>query len=305
MKNTMPFVSVLMPVRNAGRFLVPAIESILRQTYPRLELIIVDDGSSDTSWQTIRAYRNKYPKRIKAFRTTKQLNEAGNGAANLGLLHARGRYIARMDADDVAHPQRIEKQVAYLTAHPGTILLGTQATVIDAKGHAVGVKSAPLENGEIYRQYAIVHPMIHPSVMVNRAMLPDPNVLYTCKFGTNDDYYTFFKLLQYGRFANLPEALLKYRIHDKNASLTHMKRHFWTISKIRIEAITKLNYQAPLFVFPLISVQTALVMLLPERALKELFYYARGIKKITVRLPDIPVLPALQKRIKSYAAFLT
>jgi len=310
MKTKLPLVSVIMPVHNAGRFLVPAIESILKQTYPRIEIIIIDDGSTDGSWDTIKTYRKKY-KQIKAFKTKKQLNEAGNGASNIGLLHAKGSFIARMDADDIALPQRIEKQVNYFRTNPGTIVLGSQAIVINENGKAVGIKRVPTKNGDIYRQYAIVHPIIHPSVMINRGMLPDPNTLYTLKFGTNDDYYTFFTLLSRGKFANLPETLLKYRVHEKNSSLMHLKDHFWTITKIRIEAITKLNYQAPFYVFPVMAIQAILVALLPEPWLKELFYYIRGIKKITI--PKIHHLSGVKAhligatlKLKSSAAtFLT
>lgn len=297
-----------MPVHNAGRFLAPAIESILKQTYPKLELIIVDDGSTDTSWNTIKTYRFKN-KHIKAFRSKTKLNEAGNAAMNLGLLHAKGTYIARMDADDIALPKRIEKQVAYLQSHAGIILVGTQALVIDSTHRVIGKKNVPLTNGDIYRQYGIVHPIIHPSVMINRGMLPSPDVLYACKYGINDDYYTFFRLLPYGKFANLPDALLKYRVHTNNSSLNNLKQNFWNINAIRYEAIIKLGYQAPLWTFPIIILQTIVVALLPERVLLELFYYIRGIKKITIkyRFPEFEARQfreSFLSKLKSYAVLL-
>lgn len=307
MKKTMPLVSVIMPVHSAGKFLVPAIESILKQTYPRFELIIVNDGSTDASWRTICAYRKKCAGKIKAFRSKTKLNEAGNAATNIGLLHAKGQFIARMDADDIAHPKRLEKQVAYFATRPGTILVGTQALVIDERSRCIGEKTVPLENGDIYRQYAVIHPIIHPSVMINRNMLPDPNMLYACKYGINDDYYTFFKLLPYGKFANLPETLIKYRVHTGNSSLTNLKQNFWNINTIRWEAISKLNYQAPLWVFPLILLQTAIVAFLQENQLKELFYYIRGIKKLSIkfRFPEFETRQfreSVMEKIKSYAA---
>lgn len=132
--------------------------------------------------------------------------------------------------------------------------------------------------------------------MINRALLPNPHVLYACKYGVNDDYYTFFKLLQYGTFANLPEALLKYRVHKNNSSLNNLKHNFWNINAIRYEAITKLNYQAPVIVFPIMLAQTILVALLPEPWLRELFYYIRGIKKITIKIPTLIIA-----KLKAYA----
>lgn len=302
MKNTMPFVSVIMPVHNAGKFFAAAIESILKQTYPRIEIIVVDDGSTDGSWKIIRSYRQRFAGKIKAYRSKTKLNEAGNAATNLGLLHAKGAYIARMDADDIAFPTRIAKQVEYLSKHPGTIVVGTQALVINSANHVIGKKVMPQTHDEIYQQYAIVHPVIHPSVMINRALLPNPNVLYACKYGVNDDYYTFFKLLAHGTFANLPEALLKYRVHTNNSSLNHLKENFWNINAIRHEAITRLNYQAAVWAFPIIFTQTILVALLPEPWLREVFYYIRGIKKITFeeKFPKFTIA-----KLKAYAtAFL-
>ncbi len=297
----MPLVSVIMPVHNAGKFLVPAIESILHQTYPRIELILIDDGSTDSSWNVIKNYRTKYQGKIKALRSKVKLNEAGNAATNMGLRHAKGMYIARMDADDVALPKRIEKQIQYFASHPGTILLGTQALVINERNRIIGNKTVPITNGDIYRQYAIVHPMIHPSVMINRGMLPDQNVLYACKYGINDDYYTFFKLLPYGKFANLEETLIKYRVHTNNSSLTHLKQNFWNINAIRWEAISKLNYQAPVWVFPIMFLQALVVAVVPEQSLRELFYYIRGIKKISITFSF--ARPRLvYEKIKSYAA---
>lgn len=278
----LPLVSVIMPVYNGAPYVAEAIESIRKQTLRNWELLIVDDGSSDATRSIIRNYKNRHPKRIKLY--TYKKNQGAFFAANYALAKARGRYIAMMDADDISHRQRIEKQVAYFQSHPGTIVLGTQAMVIDRRGRTTGKKIVPLDQDSIYKQFGIVHPMVHPSVMINRAMLPDPNTLYFCKYGVNDDYYTFFRLFQYGTFANLPEALLKYRVHEKNSSLTNLKEHFWTITKIRIEAITKLNYQAPFYVFPVMIAQAFIVSILPEAWLKELFYYIRGIKKITIKI---------------------
>ena len=97
----------------------------------------------------------------KQYEAKQKLNQAGNAAANLGLLHAKGQYIARMDADDVSHMHRIANQVAYLQNNPQTIVLGTQATIINTKGKVTGKKSMPLDHDTIYKQFAIVHPMVH------------------------------------------------------------------------------------------------------------------------------------------------
>ena len=267
-----------MPVHNAGRFLTPAIESILNQTYTRIEFIIVDDASTDGSWNIIKEYQRKYPNRIKAIRVAKQTNAAGNGAMNVGLTRARGAFIARMDADDIARPKRIEKQVAYLLDHPDTILVGTQATIIDKHGTAIGTKAVPTDHEAIYRQYGILHPIIHPSVMILRSLLPNPNKIYTMKWSVNDDYYTFFKLLKYGKFANLPESLIKYRIHGQNLSLAKPKERFLTSVLIRIDAVAHLNYRISPEAFFFLILQLLIVPLIPERLIVPVYMLVRGIR---------------------------
>lgn len=275
-----PLVSVIMPVYNAGDYLVEAIESILHQTYRDFEFIIVDDGSTDNSWKTLKEYQKKYPKRISIYRLKKNINAAGNGAVNAVLPYARGKYIARMDADDRAYPERLEKQVNYLNSHAEIIILGTQALVIDQNGYRIGKKSYPLNHDDIYKNYAVVHPIVHPSCMIRRAMLPDKNKLYEMKCGVNDDYYTFFRLLNYGKFANLSDYLLNYRIHQKNASLQNLKNKYANISKIRRMAQEKFAYKAPVRAKFIIFLQDLLVNIIPEDMLKSVYLFIRGINFI-------------------------
>lgn len=276
--NRRPLVSVIMPVYNAGDYLVEAIESILLQTYKNFEFIIVDDGSTDNSWKIIKRYNKKYSKLIRSYKLKKNINAAGNGAVNAVLPYAKGEFIARMDADDIAHPERLEKQVNFLLENTDVILVGTQARTIDSKGKIIGVKKNPLTHEEIYRRYAIVHPIIHPSCMIRRSMLPDRNKLYEMLFGVNDDYYTFFKLHQYGHFANLDEYLLDYRIHSGNSSLNNLKEKYANISRIRNAATIKFGYKISFQAKFTIFIQDILVEVLPEKLLKSIFFMIRGIK---------------------------
>jgi hypothetical protein len=144
--------------------------------------------------------------------------------------------------------------------------------------------------------------MVHPSVMFRRSLLPKRDYLYKSTFESTDDYHTYFELLNYGRFDNLPEELVSYRIHGANKSLTNMKEKFWTDTKVRMSAISSMNYQAPLLMFPAIAIQALIVTLLPEKALRELFYYIRGIKKISWRLPKFTIPIVIQQKLKSYAS---
>lgn len=294
-------VSVIMPVYNGSRFVGEAIQSIINQTYPRLELIVVSDGSSDETWKILKDFRKRFPKKVRVYRLKENTGESA--AANFAFRLARGEFIARMDADDVSHRQRIAKQVEYMLAHPEVIVLGTQARVIDKCGRRIGSKHFPLDHEAIYRKYAVVHPILHPSVMFRRSLLPKGKLLYRDAFEPNDDYYTLFDLLNYGRFANLPDKLVSYRIHGVNKSLRNLKEKFWTITKIRLAAVTKLNYRAPLLMFPAIAIQALIVLLLPEPVLRELFYYLRGMKRPIIKLPYFS-FPPMWAKMKQYALSL-
>jgi len=279
MKNTIkkPRVSVLMPVWNAGDFLVEAIESILKQTYKDFEFLIVDDASTDDSWQIIQKYQKKHPKLIRAFRLKKNTNAAGNGAINKILKYAKGEYLARMDADDVAWPERLAKQVEFLENNPDVILVGSQARVINKEGKIIGKKVYPTDDKKIKEKYAIIHPIIHPTCMIRRSMLPDKNKLYRLRFGVNDDYFTFFSLQKYGKFANLPEFLLDYRVHGKNASLQNLKEKYAVVSAIRKVAVDKLGYKISPVNRLIIFCQDFIVNLIPEKFLTSIYLTFRGI----------------------------
>lgn len=276
-KRNEPLVSVVMPVYNAREFLAEAIESILSQTYKNFELLIVDDGSTDDSWEMIGKYARRYPKKIKTLRLKSRTNEAGNGAVNAILPKARGEYIARMDADDVAHPKRLEKQVAFLEKNSQVILVGTQARVTDARGRVTGKKTYPLSHDEIYKQYAVVHPIIHPSVMIRRSMLPNKNRLYELKYGVNDDYYTFFRLMNYGEFANLSGRLLDYRVHGSNVSLVNLKKQYKNIARIRKAAQKDFGYKVPVKARLVMFLQDLIVGVVPEKLLTGAYLFLRGM----------------------------
>ncbi len=280
LKNIKPLVSVIMPVYNAGDYLVEAIDSILKQTYRDFELIIVDDGSRDNSWEIIGNFQKKYPKLIKSYRLDKTINYAGNGAVNYGFQYASGEYIVRMDADDISLPRRLEKQVKFMQDNPEIILLGSKAYVIDKNGKITGKKNVPLTHGKIYEGYGVVHPIIHPTVMIRRSLLPDEGRIYEKKYGINSDYYTFFRLLNCGKFANMDEYLIKYRVHGKNFSYKKPKERFMNSVKIRLSAIMNLGYKMSVKAGTLMFLQFVFIMLIPEKLIVPCYLYLKGMKNI-------------------------
>lgn len=296
-KHTQPLVSVIMPVYNAGGFLVESIESILNQTYRPIELIVVDDASTDNSWAIINRFKKRYPKRITALRLTKQMNKGGDACANEAFKLAKGMFIARMDADDISHPDRLTKQVAFLQDHPEVLLVGSQARVINQKGTVIGHKRVPQNHKQIYEGYFAYNPIIHPTMMVRRSLLPKHKKLYTIRYSANNDLNTFFELLKLGRFANIPEELLDYRMHGKNDSLTYPKERFLNTLKIRLRAIG-LGYVPTVKGIVMTAIQTVAILILPEKIIVPVYLYMKGIKKISrkskLRLP-LFLLPRAKK----------
>lgn len=236
-KKIKPLISVIMPVYNAGDFLVEAIESIRNQTYKNWELIAVDDGSRDKSWEILNKYGKK-DKRIKIFRFRAHKGLAP--ALNFAIKKAKGRYLARMDADDISHQARFEKQLQYLTQHKEVILVGSQVAMIDTKGKLIGKKSFPTDHQTIYKMMIERMPVQHASILAYTKFFK--HYLYQ-NHTTAEDVSIFFKLLTKGKFANIKETLYRYRLHHDSNSLKNPKKTFYLTLKSRIKAIMYWGYK--------------------------------------------------------------
>lgn len=274
-----PLVSVVIPVYNAESFIAESIESMLSQTYKHIEVIIIDDNSTDNSWKIITSYQKRYPSLIRAVHLTHNMNKGGDTCANIGIQMAKGSLIARMDADDISHPTRIEKQVEFLRRNKNVFMVGASAYVIDKNGKTIGEKIMPEKNDQIYGQYMVFHPMIHPSVVFKKNVIKRKN-FYLSKYSANNDYYTFFNLISQGYvFANLPEKLLKYRIYGNNNSLKTIKKNFFNTLRARIYIMKKYGYPlTPQVVFANIF-QLLSIVLLPEKLIYYAYLFTRGIFK--------------------------
>lgn len=266
-----------MPVYNGENFLAEAVESILAQTYKQFELFIVNDHSSDRTWEIAKSYRKRFSEKVNLIYLRRR--HGAYGAMNVVMKKIRGEFIAPMDSDDISHPQRLEREVSFLLNHPGTIVVGSWARIIDKKGNAVGKKVFGTSHKEIYSSFFTVHPMVHPSCMIRRSMLLKKDMLYQNAFGVNDDYYTFFTLLDFGKFSNIPEYLLDYRIHLGNSSLQNLKGKFFNTVRIRFAAIRNLGYKPSLSSFLKFFAQILLVSLASEKVLLKVYLYIKGIYK--------------------------
>jgi glycosyltransferase involved in cell wall biosynthesis len=183
-----------MPVYNAGEFLVDAIESILQQTYPNFEFVIVDDASTDDSYRILQSYAKRYPKIIRLYRS--RTNDGVSIAVKKAINHAKGSFLARMDADDISTPDRLSKQVSYLLRHPKTVALGGQCLIIDKDGTFIGKKTFPRQFAQIKKYIFQFVPVQQPTMMIAKDRLPKTFEYYVDGMNTAEEVELFFKLFQ-------------------------------------------------------------------------------------------------------------
>lgn len=275
MKQKNPLVSVVMPVYNAGDFLVDAIESILNQTYKNIEFIIVDDASTDTSWNILQRYAKKYPKKIKLLRNHTNMHQAVT--VSRAIAEAKGTYIARMDADDISFPQRLEKQIAYLEKHNKTVAVGSQCLLINKKGQIIGEKKFPTTFEDVYRYIFQFCPIQQPTVMIAAKRLPKNFQYYAYDLSPVEDVEFIFKLFQYGRVENMPEYLHMYRIHGNNSSLKNFKKSFLLTLISRIRGVLYHGYIPTVSGILVTLMQIFAVFLLPQSVTLSLYTFMKKI----------------------------
>lgn len=200
-------VTVLMPVYNGEKYLRPAIESILSQTYRDFEFLILDDGSTDASAAIVGSYGDA---RIRFLTNPRRLKLSG--ALNRGMDEARGSLIARMDADDIARPERLARQVAFFRENREVGICG--AWVRRFGSGKPRIDRNPTASPEI-RAYTLFEcPFSHPSVMFNKNLFAAAGLRYDGDFYPTEDYELWTRAVHLFPCANIPEVLLDYRVHQ-------------------------------------------------------------------------------------------
>ena len=200
-------ITVLMPVYNAEKFLREAIDSILNQTFKDFEFLIINDASTDKSKQIILSYHDS---RIRYCENKINLGVAKT--LNKGLKISKGEYIARMDADDISLPDRLEKQVEFMNKNQNVGLLGSSWYVIDEAGKKIQFSQA-------YKGKQSVHFMCHGSVMI-RKMCFKKTGFYRDLLEPAEDYDLWLRFSENYEVTNLEARLYKYRVHNNSISLT-------------------------------------------------------------------------------------
>lgn len=209
-----PLVTVLMPVYNGAKYLREAVESILHQSFADYEFLIINDGSSDATQSILESYADG---RIRVL--VNGTNQGISAALNLGLAQARGKYIARQDADDVSHPDRLARQVAVLEADSTVALLGTQCRMrrVQSAARRSPLRRA-LDHEAIKFQALFGNPFVHTSVMYRRAVAWTQLCGYSPAYRICQDYDLWLRMQQQHRVANLDEYLVDLRDHAESIS---------------------------------------------------------------------------------------
>jgi glycosyltransferase involved in cell wall biosynthesis len=209
--NPSPAISVLMPVYNSERFLHQAVESILSQTVGDFEFICVDDGSTDGSAEILKQYAG----RDSRIRVLTRANGGVTNALNAGLVVARGEYVARMDADDVAEPSRFAHQLEYMKNHPECAVVGCWVILMDATGAERARSRLAVTHEQISARLwdGDSSAMPHYGSFIRRDVLTQVDN-YREQFRSAQDLDLFLRILEIGRLANVPYFLMHYREHE-------------------------------------------------------------------------------------------
>jgi glycosyltransferase involved in cell wall biosynthesis len=226
-----PSISIVMPVRNGEAFLREAIDSVLTEPLQDLELVVVDDGSTDSTPAILAEYAAQ-DSRVRIHR------EAGDNLAtalNRGFRLCRAALFARLDADDLCVRGRLQAQVRFMTDHPEVVLLGGQALLINEEGEDFATAQYPLEDGEVRTALETGNPFVHSAVAMSQQAFEAVGG-YRENLDHAEDLDLWLRLSERGRLANLPQPVVKYRIHARQLSLRKQTDQAIHAEAVRVSA---------------------------------------------------------------------
>jgi len=216
MVNNQPLVSVIMPVYNAEKYILDAVNSIRNQTYQNWELILVEDGSTDHTLEVIQ--------KIKDPRIILKKNKCNKGIAyttNLGISISKGKYIALLDDDDIALPMRLEIQTDYMESHPEIDILGGKSFDIDENGKIIKYGQTPRNNPQYIKAMLLFRNVdfYNGTAMIRREFIEKYNLFYLEECLGMQDFKFYIESSKKGNISSVDEYVLKYRRHEDNQTL--------------------------------------------------------------------------------------
>ncbi|HJS78001.1 MAG TPA: glycosyltransferase [Burkholderiales bacterium] len=229
----MPLVSVLMPVYNAERYLRDAMDSIFAQTFGDFEFVVVDDGSTDSTPSMLAACTDV---RLRVLRNERNLGVIAS--LNRGLESARSEFVARMDADDVSHPDRLAVQVEFMRDKPEVGLVGAWYRPIGA--HPFRVARLPTTHEDICAWLPFHCPIAHPTAFLRREVFASNQLDFDMQYRHAEDYDLWSRAAQITRLANIPRPLLRYRMHLDQVTSRHRDVQAVNAKRVRGRELARL-----------------------------------------------------------------
>ncbi|MDF9801100.1 glycosyltransferase involved in cell wall biosynthesis [Catalinimonas alkaloidigena] len=229
MNQPQPLITVIMSVYNGLPYLRDAITSILHQSFSDFEFLIIDDASTDESVNVINSYNDS---RIQLYQN--QSNIGLTASLNKGLKLAKGKYIARMDADDISEHTRIEEQISLMEKHADIGLCGSWYQIIDGR-----VIKKPITHEEIMLGMLRRNPFGHSTIMIRASLLNKHKLIYNENFTSSQDYDLWSRIVEHTKAYNIPKVLVKYRLHTNQVSVKKEKEQLKNESKIKKQILQK------------------------------------------------------------------
>ena len=280
----MPLVSVVLPIYNAEDYLGQAMESLLSQSMRDWEAWLIDDGSTDRSAEIMEYYARR-DNRVRGV-----ILRANHGIANvlnMALETVNGRYMARMDADDLMSPRRLEAQVEIMDAQPEIVICGSSYRTIDRKGNPGLTVEPPLTDTAI-RWEALFHcPFAHPSVMIRLETIHRFHLRYCPEARSVEDYDLWVRMLNFGRGINLSEPLLQYRVHSGQVSRQDSAFQQQAAGRISQAQLAALGVELPL---DQVQVLRSWYQRFPSKLEEEDEFLGEAIFRILERFEQLPLV---------------
>ena len=220
MKKNNPLISVILPVYNSKNYILKCLESLKNQSNQNFELILVDDGSTDKTLIISKKYlENHFNYRYRLI--INRTNIGITKSLNKGFKVAKGKYLARADADDIYEPDRFAVQLKFLKKNTNISLIGSNVKYIDKNENFLSFSNLPIYHSNIWSRLFFHNPLIHSTIFFKRHIFK--KTLYNEKFSTTQNYDMYCRIINYYKIANIKKPLANYRIHDQSISKT--KKH--------------------------------------------------------------------------------
>jgi glycosyltransferase involved in cell wall biosynthesis len=236
----LPFVTVFTPNYNKSKFLEETIESVLQQTYGNFEYIIIDDCSTDDSWDIINKYAFK-DDRIKIYRNDENMKIVKTRNKGFQLSSNNAKYFAILDSDDVSTPNRLENQIKFLEENPQYGLVGSNTIIIDEESKEIGYRNYVLSDLEIRKVITRINPIAQSSVLIRKKAIQEVG-LYDEKWHVCQDYDYWLRIGINWKLKNISTPLVKYRLSKNQVKITNLKDTIKNTYLIQKKALKEYKY---------------------------------------------------------------